>query len=115
MTAQASLEKRIAIRVAGTAGLLLAVLLQPDAMGPLGRVLWTSAASVLFAATMVWFSSPARIHVLGSVFVVTAAMPLAVLFAIGQCLRFAASDRPESRIHPQAGFEPGRAPGSGDR
>jgi hypothetical protein len=76
--------RTIAIRLAGILLLLLALLLQPDGVGLLGQIAWTTGASVVFAAVMIYFTNAAHTYVLSSVVAATAVSPLIVLFAIGQ-------------------------------
>jgi len=75
--------KTLATRVAGIVFLLVAISVQPAAIGPLGQVAWLTVASLLFAGVMVYLTSPARIFVLATVVMVNAVFPLVVLFAIG--------------------------------
>jgi hypothetical protein len=77
--------KTIVIRSSGAVILLVVLLLDPAAIGqPVWRIAWETAASLLFAFAMIYLTGPCRAYALFTVASVTAILPLAVLFAIGQ-------------------------------
>ena len=58
-----------------------ALLLMPPIGGPIGVTTWDVAFSLVFAFAVIALTGPGRIFVLSVVFVLTAVVPTAVLFA----------------------------------